>query len=173
MRRLYRYLGPAHLAANNPQPTHQVRINGPADVHRWIAETHQTIDRAGEVVTTFIIDTQGDLWIADRHSEHVQCARGQPVLSAGEMTFRVTGVGVEVGEVTNQSTGYCPEPESWPAVEAALANAGIELPAGFTHAFTFRRCPDCNALALVKEEAFECPECGSPLPPVWNCDGDR
>ncbi|BDA71358.1 hypothetical protein CAL7716_055240 [Calothrix sp. PCC 7716] len=58
---------------------------------------------------TVIIDVDEQLWIADRHSEHVQCARGQRVLSAGEITFTLASSNVLVSEVSNQSTGYCPE----------------------------------------------------------------
>jgi hypothetical protein len=37
---------------------------------------------------TFVIDLNGELRIAPRRSEHVACAEGHAVLSAGEMTFR-------------------------------------------------------------------------------------
>ena len=40
---------------------------------------------------------------------------------AGEITFTVRPGSISVTWVTNQSTGYCPEPASWPAVETALA----------------------------------------------------
>ena len=42
------------------------------------------------------------------------------VLGAGEMTFVQAGADWRVAEVTNQSTGFCPDPDSWPAVAAAL-----------------------------------------------------
>jgi len=64
------------------------------------------------LIVTFVIDQSGTLLVADRQSEHVACAGRQPVLSAGEMTFLVSGKVVEMAEVSNQSTGYCPEPES-------------------------------------------------------------
>jgi hypothetical protein len=52
------------------------------------------------------------------------CAGGENVLSAGGVTFGVEGAEVTVTEVTNQSTGYRPEPESRPYVEEALDKAG-------------------------------------------------
>jgi hypothetical protein len=42
------------------------------------------------------------------------------VLSAGEITFSRKGKSLVVSDVTNQSTGYCPEPKSWKAVKASL-----------------------------------------------------
>lgn len=36
---------------------------------------------------TFVIDSSGILRLAPRRSEHVACAGGGPVLSAGEVTF--------------------------------------------------------------------------------------
>jgi hypothetical protein len=79
---------------------------------------------------TFVVDEQGSLLVADRRSEHVACSGGRPVLSAGEMFFSVSDVGIEVVGVSNQSTGFCPEPESWPAIAAALDRIDIPQPGG-------------------------------------------
>jgi hypothetical protein len=111
------------------------------------------------------------LRVAPRRSEHVACAGGRPVLSAGEITFALAGRSVGVAEVSNQSTGYCPEPESWPAVEAALRRAGLEPPDGFSPACVFRRCEECGTVCLVKGGAFECAACGAGLPSKYNCQG--
>jgi hypothetical protein len=112
------------------------------------------------------------LWIADRHSEHIACARGGPVLSAGELTFQIDRrtKQVEVVAVTNQSTGFCPEPESLPAVAAALDGLGIEHPGEFTTAMIFRRCANCGTTNVVKDGWFECAICGRELPGEWNFD---
>ncbi len=117
---------------------------------------------------TFIIDVEGWLWIADRHSEHYACAAGGDVLSAGEMTFELQTGTISAVEITNQSLGYCPEPESWPSVENALNRAGISHPGGFTTAFIFRRCESCGAKNLVKDDWYCCALCGSELPRHWN-----
>jgi hypothetical protein len=58
-------------------------------------------------------------------------------------------------EVTNQSTGYCPEPSSWGAVVAAIPD-GIARPDQWTAKFSFRRCPKCLAINLVKEDSVAC-----------------
>src|SRR5437870_3719122 len=42
------------------------------------------------------------------------------------MFFLVEGDAVAAAEVTNQSTGYCPEPESWPAVSAPRSFGPLE-----------------------------------------------
>jgi hypothetical protein len=138
--RRYSHLGTKEEWEAVPPDSTRALVRAPADVTRWVADTRQKLDPDRCVTATFVVRTDGQLWIADRHSEHVACAEGGDVLSAGEMTFRVRGSEIEVVEVTNQSLGYCPEPESWPAVEAALAQAGIEYPDSFTAAFTFRRC---------------------------------
>ena len=109
-----------------------------------------------------MIDLEGYLRIADRHSEHIACAAGGEVLSAGEMGFDARTATLKY--VTNQSTGYCPEPDSWPAVERALRRIGVEPPDGFTTVLVFRRCPDCGQRNIVKEGIFECGVCGSELP---------
>ena len=122
------------------------------------------------IVATFVVDPLGDLLIADRRSEHVTCAGGKPVRSAGEMTFRI-GKEVKVMEVSNQSTGYCPEPESIAAVADALARAELDGPDAFSPACIFRRCAKCDAITLVKESVFECGMCGAELPREYNVQG--
>src|SRR5262249_56411399 len=94
--------------------------------------------------------------------------RGQGVLSAGEVPFRLAPEGVAVAHVPNQWTGSWPEPESWPAVAAALGRAGLAAPEGFSVALLFRRCAGCGSTNIVKDGCFECAVCGVALPHVWN-----
>jgi hypothetical protein len=118
-------------------------------------------------IATFVIDATGILLIADRRSEHVVCAGGKEILSAGEITFHI-GRSVEVVGISNQSTGYCPEPESWPAVVVGLVRAGLLAPEAFSLACVFRRCIECRSLTIVKNEVFECGICDSELPAAYN-----
>ncbi len=122
----------------------------------------------GLIAATFVIDAKGTLLLADRRSEHVACAGGGPVQSAGEMFFLVAGGHVEVVEVSNQSTGFCPEPESWPAVAVALDRAGIAHPGRFTTEVVFRRCESCGERNVVRSGWFACGACGADLPKGWN-----
>ncbi|TCO61994.1 hypothetical protein EV192_102131 [Actinocrispum wychmicini] len=119
---------------------------------------------------TFIVDTDGVLRLAPRRSEHVACASGGMVLCAGEMSFCREAGRWRVGEVSNQSTGYCPDVTSWPAVAEALDRAGIRRPAGFTHEVVFRRCTNCQEHNIVREDDFVCVFCDAVLPQEWNVD---
>ena len=119
---------------------------------------------------TFVVDLAGWLRLAPRRSEHVACAGGEPVLAAGEMSFAQMASGPTVAAISNQSTGYCPEPESWPAVARALTFLGGGAPAGYTTIFIFRRCRACGQINLVKEGWFYCAVCQTPLPAEWNLD---
>jgi hypothetical protein len=92
------------------------------------------------------------------------------VLAAGEMRFVVGRDGWRVAEVTNQSTGYCPEPDSWPAVTAVLERENFRHPSDFTSKIIFRRCPDCGERNIVRDDDFNCAICGGTLPPQWNFD---
>jgi len=120
------------------------------------------------VVGTFVIDAFGGLRVADRCTEHLACAGGGSVLSAGEMFFLVAAEQVEVIEVSNQSTCFCPEPESWLAVADALDRVGIPHPVRFTTEITFRRCEACGERNVVKDGWFVCGICGFELPNEWN-----
>lgn len=170
MNRQYSYVGPHNILQLLQQPAQRTHIRCADDVFCYIKETQQNLQRDRTIVATFIVDTNHQLWIADRHSEHVVCATGQPVLSAGEVTFALQDKAVEVVEVTNQSTGYCPEPVSWQVVSDAFDAIGIAHPSDFTTAFLFRRCEICETTNIVKDMWFECAVCSSPLSEQWNYD---
>ena len=164
--RLYRYVGPKRIAERAPAEPAGVPIRSPFDVSAWFTATGQ-IATGGHVIATYVVDESGTLLIADRRSEHVACAGGRPVRAAGEITFAF-GPPITVIGVSNQSTGYCPEPACWPAVAEALSRAGLIAPEGFTLACEFRRCIGCESLNLVKDGVFECGVCGSELPADYN-----
>ena len=166
----YFYVGSPEIRARVDEQYEGQRITAPSDVREWVSKTRQTI--IGEELTvTFIISEERQLIISDRHSEHVVCAGGRNVLSAGEMTFCFDrGEELSVSELSNQSTGYCPQPSSWQVVEAVLDQLGIAHPGRFTRAFEFRYCYRCDTRNLIKENIFECAVCGADLPLTWNFD---
>jgi hypothetical protein len=159
--RLYSYVGSRSIAERVASQPSGTIVRSPDDVRTWMANQLT-------VIATFVIDEAGQLLIADRHSEHVACAGGKPVRCAGEMTFRVTKNSVDVEAVSNQSTGYCPEPEVWPELAEIFARIGLSCPAGFTLACVFRRCEKCGMLNIVKDGNFECGVCAAELPPTYN-----
>ncbi|MFL5734282.1 MAG: hypothetical protein ACJ78Q_13935 [Chloroflexia bacterium] len=169
MYKRYSYVGSDGQAAQSGDSTGRMLVDTKENLLHWMlaAEPLRRM-KWGEVTVTMIVDLEGRLWIADQHSEHVACAGGRDVLAAGEMTFSVSGDGVSVSEVSNQSTGYCPEPESWWAVDAALTRLGISHPAIFTSVFVFRRCEVCGMTNVVKDGWFECAVCQAPLSRGWN-----
>jgi hypothetical protein len=117
---------------------------------------------------TFVIDLQGRMRLAARRSEHVVCADGRRVLGAGEIGFERRNGGWAVGYISNQSTGYCPDLDSWAAVAAALDRIGLARPQAFTQAVIFRRCPGCAEVNTVRDGFFVCAFCETDLPPEWN-----
>jgi hypothetical protein len=167
MTQLYPYIGPAAIQARVAGRPAGTRILSAADLLAWVRHTPEHPGPGGLVAATFVIEN-GDLLLADRCSEHVACAGGKPVLSAGELVLRVEGDGVEVAEASNLSTGYCPEPASWPAVAAALDRIGVAHPGRFTIEIAFRRCEACGERNVVKDGWFVCGVCGADLPAEWN-----
>lgn len=163
------YVGPRDIKARSVGAPAGREIRSAADVAKWIGESGQTAAGGEVVAATFVIDANGRLLVADRHSEHVACAGGGDVLAAGEIFFSIDrGNVIGVAEVTNQSTGYCPEPSCWVAVEATLDRIGLDHPAGFTTECIFRRCVKCGARNIVKDGWFGCDVCGDELPGDWN-----
>jgi len=168
MTRHYSYVGPPEIKGRVAGCPGGTRITSVADLFAWVRSTDCKPGLDGLVAATFVIDPQGDLLLANRRSEHVACAGGGPVLSAGEMFFLVEGDRAEVAEASNQSTGFCPEPESWPTVAAALDRVGVAHPGRFTTEIVFRRCERCGERNVVKDGWFACGVCGAELPPRWN-----
>jgi hypothetical protein len=140
----------------------------PGGVEGWLRRTGQKPNPEGLLPVTFVVDEQALLRVADRRSEHVACAGGRPVLSVGEVFVRLSAAGVAVEGASNQSTGYCPEPDSWPAVAAALDRLGIPHSGRLTQEVVFRRCPGCGQGKVVKDGWFACGVCRADLPRHWN-----
>ncbi|WP_406441490.1 hypothetical protein OHB00_37230 [Streptomyces sp. NBC_00631] len=165
--RSYRYVGPVELKAAVRPDNGGCPIGSAAEFGGWIAERS-----AAELAEpfTFVVGTDGVLRLAPRRSEHVACAGGALVLSAGEIGFVREADRWAVSEVSNQSTGYCPDVTSWLEVARALDEVGLGRPSGFTHEVVFRRCPDCQECNIVREDDFVCVFCGSDLPAAWNVD---
>ncbi|MFD7711527.1 hypothetical protein [Streptomyces sp. NPDC059786] len=165
--RSYRYVGPVELKAAVRPGGGGCRIGTAVAFGGWIAE--RSAAEPAEPFT-FVVGTDGALRLAPRRSEHVACAGGDMVLSAGEISFVCEAGRWAVSEVSNQSTGYCPDVTSWPAVARALDDVGLGHPSGFTHEVVFRRCPGCQEHNIVRENDFVCVFCGTDLPRTWNVD---
>src|SRR5947199_377782 len=123
MRRLYEYVGPEEIRARAASGPGSALIRSCADLLRWFEGERAAL--------TFVVDAAGELRVADRHSEHVACAGGGPVRAAGELFVERDGPALRVVEVSNQSTGYCPEPACWPEVARALDALALAHPGRF------------------------------------------
>lgn len=166
--RRYAYVGPAELR-NRVVAVDVVAVDAVASLDAWLAGR----DR-GELAepVTFVVALDGVLNLAPRRSEHIALAGGRDVLAAGEMAFASVGTRWRVVEITNQSTGYCPDPDCWHAVAKALDRVGRPHPGDFTDRIVFRRCPFCRERNIVRDDDFTCALCGSTLPAQWNLTFD-
>jgi hypothetical protein len=164
--RRYRYVGPAELRELAPARD-VVDVTSEAALGGWLAGQDRR-DRTAPF--TYVVTLDGGLRVAPRGREHVACAEGRDVLGAGEIQFELDGASWIVTEISNQSTGYCPDLDSWPAVARALHRAGLRHPAGFTQRIVFRSCPACRERNIVRDDDFVCALCGAALPSEWNVD---
>lgn len=169
MSRLYQYVGPTQILEDvRGQPPGTV-IESNQDVIAWLNE-HEVVADADDCITvTFVVTSEHQFLIADRHSEHVACAQGGPVFGAGEATFELNPE-IRIVDISNQSTGFCPEPDCWSDVQVALEQANISHPGQFTRSFQFRLCPNCGQRNLIKDQWFQCGVCSHELPLQWNFD---
>lgn len=165
MQRSYGYVGPADLTLLvRPEGVGRA-VSSPAQFSAW-AERLSATEPAEPF--TYVVDLSGCLRLAPRRSEHVVCAGGARVSGAGEIGFASRPEGWAVTRISNQSTGYCPDLDSWSAVSAAVDRAGLARPVGFTEEVVFRRCPQCSEINVVREDFFVCAFCESDLPAEWN-----
>lgn len=161
----YEYVGPKEIYNQINEKYKGTRIKTLDDILSWMIVNYGKPKINDIVICTFVIDLKGKLLIADRHSEHVQCANGEKVKSAGEIGFLVDNKKmISVSSVTNQSTGYCPSSASWFEVEIALKKIiGLDIPEKFETEFIFSYCQNCKTRQIVKDEYFFCPKCDQEL----------
>jgi hypothetical protein len=165
--RRYDYAGPAEHFASAASGGRGTAITSMIEAEKWLAGRDPG---ERDEPFTFVVDLVGFLRLAPRRSEHVGCAGGEQVLSAGEIAFTCRADGLAATQISNQSTGYCPDQASWPAVAAALERAGLSHPGGFTDTHIFRRCPRCRQINVVKDDHYVCAVCDETLPVRWNVD---
>ncbi|MCI0705007.1 MAG: hypothetical protein L0241_28440 [Planctomycetia bacterium] len=103
---LYHYVGSRTIAERSALVAGGTPIMSPEDVVRWMKATGLSANTSSEITVTFVVSEEETLLIADRHSEHVACAGGKPVLAAGELTFALAGNRVSVTRGSNH-TGSC------------------------------------------------------------------
>ena len=164
--RLYRYVGPPEILDRVAHRPLGRRVTSSEDLLRWLGDAGPCPDAEGLYCATFVVDAQRQLRVEDYGYEHVACAGGS-AYAAGVAWFDVED-GVRVARITNQSTGFCPDPSCWGAVAEALDAAGIAHPGRFEPAFDFRRCEGCGETNLIKDDWFVCVFCERSLPAEWN-----
>lgn len=162
----YCYVGPETIRQQASQQPPGVIIHSLEQIEMVCQEQEEAV--SGMTVLTFVVDQERRLRLAPRRSEHVACAGGEPVLCAGEIWIQQIKNQWEVSEVSNQSLGYCPEPESWGALEKVLDDIEIEHPGDFTLKIIFRRCSECGQTNVVKDGWLFCLMCEAELPEKWN-----
>ena len=168
----FRYVGDATL--RRPPPADMVVVRSRAALEAWLATRDRT-----EIFEpfTYVVDLTGLLRLAPRRSEHVAAAEGDEVLAAGEVTFGRDdsgrdGGGWSVIEISNHSSGYCPDLDCWEAVAIALDRVRVPRPRSFTNPVVFRRCPVCDERNIVRDDDYVCALCDARLPRQWNFDED-
>ena len=165
MPELYAYVGPSSVRDAALVDPAGVTIGDRDELANWMRS--QTDWEDDTLTATFVVLEDHTLRVAPRRSEHVACALGADVRAAGELRF-VADPQPHVVAASNQSTGYCPEPTCWAALQKALVAAGIDHPGRFTSEYVFRKCPKCGERNLVKDGWFVCALCDADLPERWN-----
>jgi hypothetical protein len=161
---MYKYVGSQEILKQVSIEKTGKLILSQKDITNWIHDTNQKFNAESEIIATFTIDLHNQLRINDRRSEHVVCANGGAVLSAGEITFKKDKFGeISISQITNQSTGYCPSAKSWEFVQQALLKINIDFPDFFTTVFIFCICENCGNINIIKDNFYYCLNCENKL----------
>lgn len=166
--KLYHYVGSSSIRASASLDTPRHSVSDATSIVTWAAQHLGFTSRDHQITFTYVVQPPSQLYLADRRSEHVACARGGAVLTAGEITFERDGSDLLLTETSNLSTGFCPESTSWPALSSALVAVGFPAIEGFTQPFEFRFCVPCQQTCVIKDDAYECLSCFGSLPREWN-----
>jgi hypothetical protein len=161
MAREYGYVGSPTARERAREAPPGAIISDRASLARWLRANADALLEGA----TYVVDRRGSLRLAPRRSEHVACA-GEPwVLAAGEVEFGDGGA--SLARLSNQSSGFCPEPETLGLVQEVFATLGLQSPGRFDPECHWRRC-ECGQVVLRKEGDDACPCCGTTLPTAWN-----
>jgi len=82
---------------------------------------------------TYVVTLDGKFYIGGNVQEHVEVAKGQDVLAAGEVEFDLDTF--DITYINNRSNGYYPGATSFRWVKEALAETGIKLLDNFSEIF--------------------------------------
>ena len=104
-REAFEYVGPRDIAEKMRDVPPGSEIRDRESLVAWVNLNSEESTDAG-LWATYTVGLDGVLRVASRRSEHVACAGGEAVLGAGELCVTPNG---EVVEISNQSTGYCPD----------------------------------------------------------------
>ncbi|MER6192117.1 hypothetical protein [Streptomyces cyaneofuscatus] len=159
---IYYYVGPPDIWTDSSEST-GFHVGDIGALEEFFAA--REVDELDEPFT-YIVDILGRLTLGPRRSEHIACAGGRPVMAAGEIGFARLEKSIHWSAeyISNQSAGYCPGLNSWPAVARALDSIGISHENHYTNPIVFRKCAHCDGWNVVKEEFFVCSLCDSDLP---------
>lgn len=107
---------------------------------RWCGDEIVNYGKSLEMIDdtyphTYVILPDGKFYLGDRRTEHVNVARGENVLAAGEVVFWRNYRGLQVRYINNRSNGYYPGSESEKHLEDSLKEIVDEPLTKFTEVF--------------------------------------
>jgi len=80
--KLYKYVGSDRIRLSVINSPVGCCIKSVADLTKCLEQTKQKPNNYGLIPVTFVIDSEAQLRLMNRHCEHVACAGGLPVFSA-------------------------------------------------------------------------------------------
>lgn len=168
MGRLFPYRGPSRLVPASGARPAGVVVETALQFADLADDPSQERLGDGSVAFTYVVDQSNSLRVANRRSEHVVCAGGEPVLAAGELFVTPGRKGSWVVRASNFSNGYMPSEDSFMALKLALERARLPAPKGFDPAIAYRYCGRC--MEAVIAETGACRVCQAALALKWDLD---
>ncbi len=143
---VYRYNGSLENLERAKHANDQIKI----DLTKVLEDHHKFMTR--QLITnplSYVVNLRLEFLVGGSTEEHVEIAKGEPVLSAGEVYFEIHSPGKwEISYINNRSYGYLPHPNSYKWIKESLYSSGIKLPEHFTEVFPKEGYNSDNILRL-------------------------
>jgi len=110
-------------------------LHKPEDLHPLAIYLENVIRKSIESYgpLTYIVNENGKLYIGGLTEEHVEVARGDNVLAAGEINVNIDRGKWKITKINNSSNGYFPARTSFRIIHSLLDHLGFKHPGKFTY----------------------------------------
>lgn len=132
----YTYHGNEEIRLEAETATGMTPVNSYEDIERMSAILEEDLKYPHFKPQTYVVTADGTFVLGGYRNEHVEVAKGEAVIAAGEAGLVRNDQGIWViNYLNNRSNGYYPSKTTYHFVRKALEKSGVQFPDEFTEKF--------------------------------------